>query len=72
LENEADVKKEEEKIVKLNPKADATELIKHKNLLFYQELKQKRLSRIKSKLYHKLKNKVLYFIIKIILNLQKL
>ena len=60
IENEADLKKQEEKSAQINPKTNTNELIKHKNLLFYQELKQKRLSKIKSKLYHKLKNKVIH------------
>ena len=35
------------------------ELAKERSLMFYQELKNKRVARIKSKLYHKIKNKVL-------------
>lgn len=64
MENENDYLKQEEKI---NKSQNINEVIKHKNLLFYQELKQKRLSKIKSKIYHKLKKKVeilFYFILK--------
>jgi len=62
LLNEEDFLKEErEMLKKLNPdeaKRRETELTKHRNLMFYQELKHKRISKIKSKLYHKIKNKV--------------
>lgn len=61
LENEGQFKKKEKEA---NTKIDTSEIIKHKNLLFYQELKQKRLSKIKSKLYHKLKNKVYLYKVK--------
>ena len=54
-------KKEEEILSKLNPK-DARQkynnLVKERNLAFYQEVKNKRISKIKSKLYHKIKKKV--------------
>lgn len=55
MENEKAYTTHEEKI---NPTKNVGEIIKHKNLLFYQELKKKRLSKIKSKVYHKLKKKV--------------
>jgi U3 small nucleolar RNA-associated protein 14 len=61
LLNEEDFLKEERDMLKkLNPdeaKRREAELTKHRNLMFYQELKQKRISKIKSKLYHKIKNK---------------
>lgn len=55
------VNEEKELLKKLNPdeaQKRQTELTKHRNLMFYQELKNKRISKIKSKLYHKIKNKV--------------
>lgn len=67
MENECDFKKQNEKET---PKA-MNELMKHKNLLFYQELKQKRLSKIKSKLYHKLKSKVTFNIFHLYINKRK-
>lgn len=60
--SELDLKKGEEKMMSvLTPKEQKeklSELAKRKNLLFYQEIKQKRIAKIKSKLYHKIKNKV--------------
>lgn len=62
LLNEEDCLNEEKELLKkLNPdeaKKRQTELAKHRNLMFYQELKNKRIAKIKSKLYHKIKNKV--------------
>ena len=61
--SELDLKKGEEKMMSvLTPteqKEKLSELAKRKNLLFYQEIKQKRIAKIKSKLYHKIKNKVI-------------
>jgi U3 small nucleolar RNA-associated protein 14 len=62
VENEGMFKKQEEKMKEGNSQLNVSEIMKHKNLMFYQELKQKRLSKIKSKLYHKLKNKVPFLI----------
>ncbi len=62
LWNEEDFLQEEKDLLKkLNPdeaKRRETELAKNRNLMFYKELKQKRVAKIKSKLYHKIKNKV--------------
>ena len=63
--NEKQIKEQESKLLKqLKPKEakeKLREIQKNKNLMFYQELKNKRISRIKSKLYHKIKNKVRFF-----------
>ncbi len=60
--SELDLKKAEEKMISQLAPADKqeklSELVKRNNLLFYQEIKQKRIAKIKSKLYHKIKNKV--------------
>lgn len=51
---------EKEMLKKLNPdeaKRRQSELAKFKNLMFYKELKNKRVSKIKSRLFHKIKKK---------------
>jgi len=61
LFKEEDILNEEKEMLKkLNPdeaKRREKDLAKNRNLMFYQELKNKRVSKIKSKLYHKIKNK---------------
>jgi len=62
LFKEEDILNEEKEMLKkLNPdeaKRREKDLASHRNLMFYQELKNKRVSKIKSKLFHKIKNKV--------------
>jgi U3 small nucleolar RNA-associated protein 14 len=61
LYKEEDIReKEREALAKLNPDEASKkqkELTKSRNLMFYQELKNKRVSKIKSRLYHKIKKK---------------
>jgi U3 small nucleolar RNA-associated protein 14 len=61
LLNEEDVlAHEKEALMKLNPDEAARkmkDLATNRSLMFYNELKQKRISKIKSRLYHKIKKK---------------
>lgn len=52
MESETALKKKEKALNK-----DQINQLKDKNLLFFKELKHKRVSKIKSKMYHKIKNK---------------
>ena len=62
MSNEDEIKRAElESLKALNPdeaKKRHNEILKQRNLMFYKELRNKRLSKIKSKLYHKIKKKV--------------
>ena len=63
LTNEQNLKKRELELMEqmnsseLPNQEKLAEVLKKKNLLFYQDLKNKRISKIKSKLYHKIKKK---------------
>jgi len=63
LHSEEQVKESEKKLTEhLTPKELKEKLKKlgqERNISFYQELKYKRVKKIKSKLYHKIKNKVI-------------
>ena len=60
--DEEDATKQDSQLLKTLPTKEAKlklkQLANNRNLMFYQELKQKRISKIKSKLYHKIKKKV--------------
>ena len=62
LLDEKDALTEEQKMLSSFPtnitRKKIKELSKNRNLMFYSELKQKRIAKIKSKLYHKIKKKV--------------
>ena len=54
------MKKKEKEILQLNAEQENKNfkvLIKNQNLMFSNELKNKRLAKIKSKLYHKIKKR---------------
>ena len=57
------LEQEKEMLRKLNPdeaKRKLAEIVRNRNQMFYNELKQKRIAKIKSKLYHKIKKKAFF------------